>query len=51
MPRQMTCVMLHEIKNKIKNEKERILQALSPLHQKNTKPNLEVGAFVDVKIL
>ena len=28
-----------------------ILQAPSSLHQKDAKPNLEVGAFVDIKIL
>ena len=30
---------------------ERILQASSLLHQKDAKSNLEVGAFVDIKIL
>ena len=34
---------------KIKKNK-RILQAPSSLHQKEAKPNLEVGAFVDIKI-
>ena len=29
----------------------KILQASSSLHQKDAKPNLEVGAFVDIKIL
>ena len=34
-----------------KKEKERKLQASSSLHQKDAKLNLEVGAFVDIKIL
>ena len=34
-----------------KKKKKRKLQASSSLHQKDAKLNLEVGAFVDIKIL
>ena len=37
--------------NLVQIEINRILQASSSLHQKDAKPNLEVGAFVDIKIL
>ena len=37
--------------NLVQIEINRILQASSFLHQKDAKPNLEVGVFVDIKIL
>ena len=37
--------------NLVQIEINEILQAPSSLHQKDAKPNLEVGAFVDIKIL